>query len=104
MLPPYRALAVIRAESAYPQLAMDFLTDARQISETYLSSMNGIDLLGPLPALMEKRSGRYRFLLQITSVTRINLQQLLSEVTSVLENRKKEQKIRWSIDVDPQEL
>ena len=24
MLPPYRALAVIRAESAYPQLAMDF--------------------------------------------------------------------------------
>ena len=104
MLPPYRALAVIRAESAYPQLAMDFLTDARQISETYLSSMNGIDLLGPLPALMEKRSGRYRFLLQITSVTRSNLQQLLSEVTSVLENRKKEQKIRWSIDVDPQEL
>ena len=104
MLPPYRALAVIRAESAYPQLAIDFLTDARQISETYLSSMNGIDLLGPLPALMEKRSGRYRFLLQITSVTRSNLQQLLSEVTSVLENRKKEQKIRWSIDVDPQEL
>jgi primosomal protein N' (replication factor Y) len=53
---------------------------------------------------MEKRSGRYRFILQITSTQRSHLQQLLSQVAMALENTKKDNKIRWSIDVDPQEL
>ncbi|MDG1694575.1 MAG: primosomal protein N' [Porticoccaceae bacterium] len=103
-LPPFRALAVIRAESSFPQLAMDFLSLARQISQQHTVSIAGIDLLGPLPALMEKRSGRYRFILQITSANRSNLQQLLTEVAGALEKNKKDHKLRWSIDVDPQEL
>ena len=60
--------------------------------------------MGPLPALMEKRSGRYRFVLQITSLSRATLQQLLTVVASDLEKSKKDNKLRWSIDVDPQEL
>jgi primosomal protein N' (replication factor Y) len=104
MLPPFRALAVIRAESIYPQLAIDFLSLARRISEKHIISIAEVDLLGPLPALMEKRSGRYRFVLQITSLSRAILQQLLTEVASDLENSKKDNKLRWSIDVDPQEL
>ena len=60
--------------------------------------------MGPLPALMEKRSGHYRYVLQISSVARGNLQRLLTEVVFALENRKKDNKIRWSIDVDAQEL
>ena len=104
MLPPFRSLALIRAESTQPQLALDFLNRARQISEKQLASITGIDILGPLPALMEKRSGRYRYVLQISSVARGNLQRLLTEVVFALENRKKDNKIRWSIDVDAQEL
>ena len=104
MLPPFRSLALIRAESTQPQLALDFLNRARQISEKHLASITGIDILGPLPALMEKRSGRYRYVLQISSVARGNLQRLLTEVVFALENRKKDNKIRWSIDVDAQEL
>jgi primosomal protein N' (replication factor Y) len=102
LLPPFSALAVIRAESANPQLAVDFLSYARKISEQQITS--DIDLLGPLPALMEKRAGRYRFVIQITSTRRSNLQQLLTTVATTLEKRKKDHKIRWSIDVDPQEL
>ena len=104
MLPPFRSLTLIRAESSQPQLALDFLNRARQISEKQLASITGIDILGPLPALMEKRSGRYRYVLQISSVARGNLQRLLTEVVFALENRKKDNKIRWSIDVDAQEL
>ena len=104
MLPPYTALAMIRAESIHPQLAVEFLQLARQISEQSMASIPGINLLGPLPALMEKRSGRYRFVLQITAVSRGKLQQLLNQVAFALENSKKDNKIRWSIDVDPQEL
>ena len=102
LLPPFSALAVIRAESADPQLAFDFLSYARKISEQQITS--DIDLLGPLPALMEKRAGRYRFVIQITSTSRSNLQQLLTTVANALEKRKKNHQIRWSIDVDPQEL
>ena len=102
LLPPFSALAVIRAESANPQLAVDFLSYARKISEQQITS--DLDLLGPLPALMEKRAGRYRFVIQITSTRRSNLQQLLTTVATALEKRKKDHKIRWSIDVDPQEL
>ena len=101
-LPPFKSLAVIRAESIYPQLALDFLNLARGISEQHITS--DTQLLGPLPALMEKRSGRYRFILQITSTQRSHLQQLLFQVAMALENTKKDNKIRWSIDVDPQEL
>ena len=101
-LPPFKSLAVIRAESIYPQLALDFLNLARSINEQHITS--DTQLLGPLPALMEKRSGRYRFILQITSTQRSHLQQLLFQVAMALENTKKDNKIRWSIDVDPQEL
>ena len=104
MLPPFKFLALIRAESTKPQLAMDFLNRARQITEKHLASISGIDILGPLPALMEKRSGRYRYVLQISSAARENLQRLLFEVVFALGNSKKDNKIRWSIDVDPQEL
>ena len=102
LLPPFRALAVIRAESANPQLAIEFLSLARRLSEQHTTSE--LALLGPLPALMEKRSGRYRFILQITSTSRGSLQTLLTQVASPLEKNTKTNKIRWSIDVDPQEL
>ncbi|MGB2115598.1 MAG: primosomal protein N' [Porticoccaceae bacterium] len=102
LLPPFRALAVIRAESSNPKLAFEFLSHARDIIEHQITS--DIELLGPLPALMEKRSGRYRYILQITSTSRGNLQQLLTNTATALEKRKKDNKIRWSIDVDPQEL
>ena len=102
LLPPFRALAAIRAESETPKLAIDFLSYARNIIEQKIKS--NIDILGPMPALMEKRAGRYRYLIQITSDSRNNLHKLLTAVASELDNRKKNHKIRWTIDVDPQEL
>jgi primosomal protein N' (replication factor Y) len=102
LLPPFRALAIIRAESIQPQLALEFLNLARRISEQYTTP--DTEFLGPLPALMEKRSGRYRFILQIACGHRSQLQQQLTSIATALEKAKKDNKIRWSIDVDPQEL
>jgi len=104
LLPPFSALAIIRAESSNPQLSIEFLNLARRLCERPTVPSLEVELLGPLPALMEKRSGRYRFILQITSATRGTLQQLLSKVVTQLEIEKQGSKIRWSIDVDPQEL
>jgi primosomal protein N' (replication factor Y) len=53
---------------------------------------------------MEKRAGRFRYLLQVEADERAILQPLLSAVAAQLESHKDSRRVRWSIDVDPQEL
>jgi primosomal protein N' (replication factor Y) len=104
MLPPYKPLTVIRAESTYPNQAMELLSLARKFCDQQRGIEPGIQCLGPLPALMEKRAGRFRFILQVTASQRGQLQRCLSAVANQLDHEKLAQKVRWSIDVDPQEL
>ena len=104
MLPPCRPLAVIRAESTYPNQAIELLGLARKLCDQQRQTEPDIQCLGPLPALMEKRAGRFRFILQVTASQRGQLQRCLSAVAIQLDNEKLAQKVRWSIDVDPQEL
>ena len=103
-LPPYRHLALIRAESQYAQAAMDFLTQARQLAEQLQTPHPALQYLGPLPAMMEKRGDRFRYQLQINSTQRKPLQQLLSQLAIQLEAVSQAKRVRWSIDVDPQEM
>ncbi|MGB0669584.1 MAG: hypothetical protein ACPGN5_05690, partial [Porticoccaceae bacterium] len=60
--------------------------------------------LGPLPAMLEKRAGRFRYILQLEAEQRPALQSLLSALAPQLEAHKDSRRVRWSIDVDPQEL
>ncbi|MBT4161640.1 MAG: primosomal protein N', partial [Gammaproteobacteria bacterium] len=62
-LPPYTFNALIRAEAADSSLAREFL---ESISDGRKSSPS-VDLLGPIPALMEKKAGRFRQILILTS-------------------------------------
>ncbi len=103
-LPPYRQLALVRAESKFPQKATDFLTYARQQAEILLPASPTLSYLGPLPAFMEKRGDRFRYQLQINSAQRKPLQQLLTELAMKLEASPLAKAVRWSIDVDPQEM
>ncbi len=103
-LPPYRQLVLIRAESKFPQKATDFLAFARQQAELLLPANPGLSYLGPLPAFMEKRGDRFRYQLQINSAQRKPLQQLLAELAMKLEGSPLAKAVRWSIDVDPQEM
>jgi primosomal protein N' (replication factor Y) (superfamily II helicase) len=77
---------------------------ARKIAESLLPANQALGYLGPLPAIMEKRAGRFRYLLQIDADERATLGPLLSAVATQLENHKDSRRVRWSIDVDPQEL
>lgn len=103
-LPPFRHMSVIRAESHRPDEAEAFLRLARKIAEKLQAPTPVLSYLGPLPALMEKRAGRFRYVLQIDADQRPVLQALLSAVAVELENHKDSRRVRWSIDVDPQEL
>ncbi|HEY1772059.1 MAG TPA: primosomal protein N' [Gammaproteobacteria bacterium] len=101
-LPPYAALALLRAESpaaapptAFLEAARDKLTQRRA---------SGVALLGPAPAPMERRAGRYRANLLLQASQRAPLQKLLAATLPELSELKQARKVRWSIDVDPVSL
>lgn len=103
-LPPYRHLALLRAESKRPELAVEFLRVARQRAEQLQASSPQLHYLGPLPAMLEKRGDRFRYQLQFNSAHRKPLQLLLTELAQQLEQEAIGKRVRWSIDVDPQEM
>lgn len=103
-LPPYRHLALLRAECKHAQLAVDFLQQARQLAEVLQPPSPQLAYLGPLPAMMEKRGDRFRYQVHISAAQRKSLQNLLNQLARQLEVHPLASKVRWSIDVDPQEM
>jgi primosomal protein N' (replication factor Y) len=103
-LPPYRYLALLRAEAKRPENALEFLKLARHETELICPSSPELDYLGPLPAMIERRGDRFRFQLQFNSVQRKTLQQLLTQLVHKLETHALSKRVRWAIDVDPSEM
>jgi len=103
-MPPYRYLALIKAEAQDAQLATQLLTYARETAESIHASSDTLQFLGPLPANMERRGGRFRFQLQINTKSRVMLNKLLGEIGLRLESHPLNRKVRWAIDVDPQDM
>ena len=100
-MPPHTALALLRAEARAARQAEALLAKARQIGES-LSAR--VQFLGPLPAPLEKRGGRYRFLLSLSCSHRGPLHELLAALAVRLESLPEARQVRWSLDADPQEM
>lgn len=106
-MPPYSHLALIRAEAVDAAAPAEFLAGARRLLDDYLTQQNWPDppqVSGPLPAPMEKRANRFRQQLLLRSPRRAALQATLAWLTPQLEQRSDQRKVRWSIDVDPQDM
>ena len=101
-LPPTGSLCVIRAEDKEQQLAMELLTEVAAIlnKHTHLQ----VIVMGPVPAIMEKKAGRYRAQLLLLSQQRKPLHQLLDHTIKEISALKLARKVRWSIDIDPLDL
>lgn len=100
-LPPYSYLALLRAEATDEQAPLLFLQRARQ----YLSEMaTSCEIWGPVPAPMTRKAGRVRAHLLIKSNQRSTLQQALSALLIALDALPESRRVRWSVDVDPQEM
>jgi primosomal protein N' (replication factor Y) len=98
--PPYTRFALLRAEASSAKPAMDFLNQAKTQAQT----LNGdtVELWGPVPAPMEKRAGWYRAQLLLQAAQREGLHRLLFQWLPTLPSLTN--KVRWSLDVDPQDL
>jgi primosomal protein N' (replication factor Y) len=100
--PPFASLALLRAEASRRELPETFLSDARGAAEGL--GIRGVELLGPVPAPMERRAGRYRSQLMAMAERRADLQGFLERWLPCVESLRVAAKVRWSVDVDPQEI
>jgi primosomal protein N' (replication factor Y) len=97
-LPPYTFQVLIRAESTFPSYPEKFLRYFTQYE------FKGCQLAGPIPAAMEKKAGKYCFHLFIQADNRQNIYQGVSKLLSLIPQNELSNKVRWSIDLDPQDL
>ncbi|WP_052501578.1 primosomal protein N' [Thiomicrospira microaerophila] len=102
-LPPYGFQIVIRTESVAPQDGLSFLEGVKQLLMS-IEVSQPCELWGPVSAPMERRQGRFRYQLLLQSSSRPSLQAWLSAIESRIYTLPYQSKVRWSIDVDPQEL
>ena len=99
-LPPYSHHILIRAESSFPTLGGDWLMGLMP----HLKQFESLLCLGPTPAAMMKKAGKYRFMLTIQCQSRPYLHKVVDWLIQNLDTIQKDNRIRWSIDVDPIEL
>ena len=98
-LPPFSYQVLIRAEASKVSLPMTFLEEVKIATKQKLT--NTTFMLGPSPAPMEKKAGRFRFQLLLQSKSRAELHELLHHLVPVYQALPQSRKVRWSIDVDP---
>lgn len=105
-LPPFSHLALLRADAQQPGQAEAFLDKACSTAEQLLAGMraHGVELLGPVPAPMERRAGRHRAQLLLHASNRASLHRLLTPWLQALEQQPGGRSVRWSLDVDPIDL
>ena len=103
-LPPWGHLAVFRTESAYAKDGLTLLQQLKEQAAQQCLQNQTLNALGPLPAIMEKRQGRFRHQLLFQGSDRKTLHRVLSQLVHLLDDLKLPRHLRWSLDVDPQEM
>jgi primosomal protein N' (replication factor Y) len=100
--PPFARIALLRAEAATALAPVKFLRAALALASQH--PLRGVQLLGPAPAPMERRAGRYRAQLLLHAATHSPLQKFMSRWLPALESLPEARRVRWSIDVDALDL
>jgi primosomal protein N' (replication factor Y) len=99
--PPFSRLAALRDSGHSADAALSFLSEARRLARR---PPRDVRLLGPVPAAMARRAGRYHAQLLVESPERQRLHAFLDEWLPQVEQLRSARAVRWSLDVDPIEL
>jgi primosomal protein N' (replication factor Y) len=99
--PPFSHLALVRAEAPDRQAPAEFLESAARHAR---AAGGPVEVLGPVPATMERRAGRVRAQLLLQSRSRPALHRVLDDMLAALEPDKASRSVRWHVDVDPVDL
>ncbi|WP_019277581.1 primosomal protein N' [Vibrio coralliilyticus] len=104
LLPPYSYLTLFRAEANNSQHVEAFLRQVRHTLEAHPLFDGYCQVLGPTPAPLAKRAGKHRWQLMLQTQTRPTMQKLLSSAKPAIQMLPNAKKVRWSLDIEPQDL
>jgi primosomal protein N' (replication factor Y) len=97
-LPPFSYQALLRSDAHQKDDVKAFLNQAKQCFPA-----GDARIYGPFPAMMERRSGRTRWYLLLQAGQRFALHRQLDEWVAVLHTLPSARRVRWAVDVDPQD-
>ncbi|WMY95342.1 MAG: primosomal protein N' [Arsenophonus sp.] len=101
-LPPYTNHIMIRSEGYHKQSAIIFLQKLREnIMEKHNNHDKNFFVIGPIPALLSKRVGRFRWQLLLQHPSKSYLKIILSKILPATITSLESYKVKWTIDVDP---
>ena len=98
-LPPFSFLALFKAQCRHSEEAENALSQLA--SFFYEQKIEGLQVLGPIPAPFSKKAGQYRWQLLLQHASRKQLQAALSRYSPEL---IKSSQVRLILDVDPLDL
>ncbi len=102
LLPPFGQLLLVRTDCADADTGDDFLAQLRGAVEPQLRGQ--AQIIGPLPAPMQRRAGRFRSQLllhcQARPAARLAARTLVTEAQRIPARKG----LKWSLDVDPQDM
>jgi primosomal protein N' (replication factor Y) len=101
--PPFARVIIFRADGFTLELAMNKLEEIR-VHLNPLSTQPDIHCIGPMPALMTRRVGRYRAQLCLISNNLRELRVSLRTVMPTIQKISSSSKVKWTIDVDAYDL
>ena len=100
-LPPFAHQALICANAKNKILAENFLTEvARLINSIEIES---VEIWGPVPGVIERKSDYYYFNLYLQSEDRGKLRRLIQTFYQHVETIRVSSSVRWFVDIDPVE-
>ncbi|MFC4259097.1 primosomal protein N' [Marinobacter lacisalsi] len=97
-LPPFRSMAVIRAEAPTMEAALAFLDQVRKDLPD-----SKLEIWGPLPATLARKADRHRAQLVLQSSNRGSLNRILAQLCAHVDQQRLSPGLRWLVDVDPLE-
>ncbi|OCH25338.1 primosomal protein N' [Aliivibrio sp. 1S128] len=103
-LPPYTHLSLFRAEANSSENVEQFLRQVRDILESHPQFHDATPVLGPIPAPLARRAGKYRWQLLFQAPNRTVMQSMLRGAKTAIELLPLAKKVRWTLDIEPQDL
>lgn len=101
-LPPYTHMVLVRARAHQQNFSQQFLASIKNsIAQNNIGNLN---ILGPIPSLIERKAGMYQNQLIIIASNRGLIQQQLNTWTQLIQQLPLAKRVRWDIEVDPLEM
>ena len=101
--PPYARVVIFRADAVELKHALAKLDEIKALLEP-ARRFDALSCVGPMPALMTRRIGRYRAQLCLLAQDYQALRSVLSQTMPAIQQLPSSARVSWSIDVDAYDL